>query len=536
VITEVFADFKASSGAAGTDAGKEWFEIYNAKGAPIDLEGVTITHSRPDGSKPDTHTIGRATIAPGQFFTLGNAAQAMVPAYVDYGYGDDLGDFYNTDGGKLVVACGDSEIDSAVYDGIVEGHARELTSAQPPDYTLNDAPAAWCQANDTEFEAGNFGTPGTDNDCQPIVAGQCNDRGTMRDAIAPGVGDLAISEVMPNPTKVGDTAGEWFEARVMNDVDLNGIGLDRAGDTLQPDVITASDCLRVTAGSYLVFARSATGNGGLPAPVTGTFKFSLVGTAGDVAIVAGTTIVDAVSWTSAPDGASLQLDPGLIDSISNDTESNFCAATTPYGGLDGDLGTPGADNTRCIALPGPGMCEDSLGPRRIVAPRPGELVISELLVNPANVAGSTDAQREWFEVTNTGAAAFDLNELTVGRSATPGKQIQSATCISVAPGGFAVFARSNTPASNSMLPAVDVTFSFGLVDTNGDVQISNGATVLDAVHWKSIASGVTRQLDPAHLNTTDNDDANGASFCAGTTPYGDQTNQGTPGAANLPCR
>jgi len=536
VITEVFADFKASPGAAGGDTGKEWFEIYNAKGAPIDLAGVTITHSRPDGSKPDTHTIGRATIAPGQFFTLGNAAQAMVPAYVDYGYGDDLGDFYNTDGGKLAVACGDREIDSAVYAGVIAGHSRELTSAQPPDYTLNDAPAQWCQANATEFEAGNFGTPGAENDCQPIVVGQCNDRGTMRDAVAPGLGDLAISEVMARPKSVADTAGEWFEARVMNDVDLNGIGLDRAGDSLAPDLITATDCLRVTAGSYLVFARSddPSKNGGLPTPLAGTFKFSLVDTAGDVAIVAGTTVVDAVSWTTAPDGASLQLDPGLIDAISNDTESNFCAATTRYG--DGDLGTPGTDNARCAALPAPGMCEDGLGLRRIVRPRVGELVISELLVNPANVAGSTDAQREWFEVTNTGAAAFDLNELTVGRSAAPGKQIQSASCISVAPGRFAVFARSNNPASNSMLPAVDVTFSFGLVDTNGDVQISDGATVLDAVHWSSVASGVTRQLDPAHLNSTDNDDANSASFCAGQGPYGDQTNQGTPGAANPPCR
>src|SRR4051794_5256581 len=69
VITEVFADVKAAGtgGETGTDSGREWFEIYNASGAPIDLAGVTITHSRPDGSKRNTHVVGAAMIAPGQF-------------------------------------------------------------------------------------------------------------------------------------------------------------------------------------------------------------------------------------------------------------------------------------------------------------------------------------------------------------------------------------------------------------------------------------------------------------------------------------
>jgi len=51
VITEVFADEKATAGGAGTDTGKEWLEIYNAKAQPIDLEGLTVTHSRA-GSRP----------------------------------------------------------------------------------------------------------------------------------------------------------------------------------------------------------------------------------------------------------------------------------------------------------------------------------------------------------------------------------------------------------------------------------------------------------------------------------------------------
>jgi hypothetical protein len=538
VITEVFADFKATAGSTGTDTGKEWFEIYNAKDQPIDLAGLTIAHGRIAGDTAKTYVVSAGVIAPGQFFTLGNAAQASVPAYVDHGYGSDLGDLFNADGGQLTLSCGDSEIDSAVYAAIQEGHARALTGAQAPEYTRNDDQASWCQANDTEFAAGNFGTPGAENDCRPIVAGQCNESGRMRDAVAPAPGDLVITEVMPSPNKVSDTTGEWFEVKVIHDVDLNGVGLDRVGDSNKPDVITATDCVHVGAGSYVVFARSTDMmmNGGLPAgSISGTFRFSMVaGTAtapGDVAIMAGTTLVDAVTWTQSAAGASLQIDPDLVDPIGNDTESNFCNAITAYG--LGDLGTPGAANPQCTMLPGAGLCDDGGVLRQIVPPAPGQLVISEFLANPANVTGTTDAQREWFEVANVGASGFDLNELIIGRIGLTGAPVQSARCIAVPPGGFAVFARSTDPAVNSSLPSVDATFRFGLVDTDGDIQVSGGATVLDTVRWTSVTAGVTRQLDPAHLSATDNDVT--ANFCAGTTPYGDLTNQGTPGTANSPC-
>ena len=56
VITEVFADSKAPPGGAGTDEGKEWFEIYNAADRPLELEGMTIVHSRPDGAQGRSRT------------------------------------------------------------------------------------------------------------------------------------------------------------------------------------------------------------------------------------------------------------------------------------------------------------------------------------------------------------------------------------------------------------------------------------------------------------------------------------------------
>src|SRR5262245_50613933 len=118
-------------------------------------------------------------IASAQYFTLGNAAHGATLLYIDYGYGGDLGDLFNSGGGKLTLSCDDVEIDSAVYDDVREGHARELSAAQPSDYTRNDSLETWCQATDSEFETGNFGTSGAANDCAPFAAGRCDDDDTM---------------------------------------------------------------------------------------------------------------------------------------------------------------------------------------------------------------------------------------------------------------------------------------------------------------------------------------------------------------------
>ena len=546
VITEVFADAKAPPGGSGTDAGKEWFEIYNAADRPLELKGMTITHSRPAGDKPSSHTMDDITIAPGQYMVLGNTTPDLLPAYIDYGYSADLGDFYNTDGGKLVLACKGSEIDSATYENVKEGHSRQLTNSQPPDYTLNDDPMSWCQANDSEFETGNFGTPGSDNDCAPVVVGQCSDGGTMRDTVPPAPGDLVITELMPKPKTISATTGQWFEVLATKDVDLNGVGLDRANDTAGPTVITSPTCVHMTAGSYGLFARSAdmTMNGGLT--TLATFAFSLNPTmTPDVQLVYGSTVIDAVTWVTSTTGKSLSLDPDFLNATGNDAPSNFCDGVANYEATGPNQGTPGMANPQCATVAPMGMCDPGTGVLRpIVKPAAGALVITEFLANPATTPvadGTTDADKEWFEITNTSATAFDLNELGIanGSATAVPVPVQSSLCISVAPAAFALFARSNDTAKNAGLPVVDATFNFSLTDTGTStgVQVFDGATLLDSVKWTSVSSGKALGLDPDHLNTTDNDTAavTAGVYCLATAKYGDMSNTGTPKAANPQC-
>ncbi|MDH4282346.1 MAG: lamin tail domain-containing protein, partial [Myxococcales bacterium] len=56
VITEVHAN------PAGSDGEGEYIEIFNASGAPLELEGLTLTVSRSDGGGAKSHRFTSASI------------------------------------------------------------------------------------------------------------------------------------------------------------------------------------------------------------------------------------------------------------------------------------------------------------------------------------------------------------------------------------------------------------------------------------------------------------------------------------------
>jgi hypothetical protein len=201
---------------------------------------------------------------------------------------------------------------------------------------------------------------------------------------------------------------------------------------------------------------------------------------------------------------ALQLDPEPTDAPSNDSPSNFCDATTMYGtGTPQDFGTPKAVNTQCTMLPPAGMCDMGGGNlRAVVKPAANALQITEFLANPGTGATGSDSTREWFEIKNTSGAAFDLNGLTFA-SASSMSTVNVPACISIAGGAYGLIARSGDAAQNGMLPAPDATFGFSLVDTNGKIEVRDGATVLETVVWTSVFTpttanpmGVARALDP----------------------------------------
>lgn len=195
---------------------------------------------------------------------------------------------------------------------------------------------------------------------------------------------------------------------------------------------------------------------------------------------------------------------------------------------------PRCEDGACTAWGPGGTCHDAeLGRfRPIVEPRPGQLVITEVLANPTNEPSPapTDATREWFEV--VALAAVDLNgvQLDRERDTAPPTMLERLDCVHLSAGQHALFARSVEPAANRGLPRVTASFPFTLVDTRGELRLLDRAgLVLDAVSWRSATSGVARQLSAGTLSAEANDDDR--AWCAATTLY-NGVDRGTPGAPN----
>ena len=164
----------------------------------------------------------------------------------------------------------------------------------------------------------------------------------------PFTGSLVISEIMPDPSAVRDTAGEWFE--VHNPDKDQGISLQ--GWTIRKDggdEHRISTGLVVPLGGYVVLARNgdAEANGGIGA----TYEYGGVtltnnGDAIELVEPAG-QVVDRVEYNEdlVFAGASTSLDPGSLNVDANNDEASWCRALTAM--PNGDFGTPGQENDAC---------------------------------------------------------------------------------------------------------------------------------------------------------------------------------------------
>jgi hypothetical protein len=190
------------------------------------------------------------------------------------------------------------------------------------------------------------------------------------------------------------------------------------------------------------------------------------------------------------------------------------------GGASADRGS---DDDADVGAPPGG---DATGAR---APRPGDLKIDELLINPAG----TDSSREWIEVANLSDAALDLRLLHVADAA--GDVAVDAGVL--APGALLVLGQSLDPARNGGAP---IAFSFGntiSLNNPGDtILLCLGAcadgVVLDQVVW-SADLGAAFDGHAAIIGATG--DGGNAPFCPAAEPFGTAGSFGSPGQPNPPC-
>lgn len=519
---------------ASPDGSEEWFEIYNATGQPIDLEGLVLAY------EDKSHVVARSVVVePGDYVVVANVLDEIALAteadHVDYGYANELGDMVGTHG-RLALVFEDSLIDEVYYGDPVMGPAatkgvsRSFDGAFSPDASVNDPFARWCDSR-TAFEGppAFLGTPGAPNDlCSQ--GDNCVEDGVERPVVYAAPGDFVITEIHANPDVVDDALGEWFEIHALADFDLNGLSIGLALDMPAEQQLLDPECMPVQNGDYVVFAREldTTINGGLPAdallvPTNLSLKNSDGSLWLDAAGIDGAPgeRIDAVTWTSVGTGATTQLDPDYEDPLANDTLANWCDATLPYG--LGDRGSPGAANEECAIVPPEGQCVDpDTRELRDIAPlASGELVITEIFANPVG----DDGPAEWFELAALGVG--DLNGLNIGKAGAWADLVEAELCLEVVAGDYLVFAHESDPALNGGLPQVDALFDMALNNSSSDLIIgyaADPAAFDDQATWTTSSEGLSQSYGGA-LDVIANDDL--MAWCEG--------NPSSPGEANPSC-
>ena len=155
---------------------------------------------------------------------------------------------------------------------------------------------------------------------------------------------IVISEIMPNPSSVSDSYGEWFEIHNTTDsiINIHGWAI-RDTDNDYHTIENQSSSILINPGQFFVMAINSDMNlnGGLQSHYE--YNNLYFSNSEDAIILLDTSgaIIDEVHYTGGwpfQSGASMELHDFSLDNNEND---NWSEANLYYG--DGDLGSPGTN-------------------------------------------------------------------------------------------------------------------------------------------------------------------------------------------------
>lgn len=166
-------------------------------------------------------------------------------------------------------------------------------------------------------------------------------------------GQIVMSEIMADPSKVSDSAGEWFELYNPFNVslDLNGLVV-KSMNGASIESFTIANAPQMASHDYFVFGRSANTatNGGVTVDYVWGSGLSLGNTSDYLRFerADGTTLLHA-AWTGTTAGKSLEIQTGQLPNLA---QSNYVLplAGATFGA--GDFGTPGSINTHALGVTG----------------------------------------------------------------------------------------------------------------------------------------------------------------------------------------
>ena len=337
IITEVMAN------PDGVDGDKEWFEVFVTK--DIDLNNLSIGENITDidytinqtsclSVNKDTYLLFASTEE--------TSSNGNLPA-VDIIYGSSIS-LGNAGSGPETLALSHEGtlIDSITWTDAVSG----ISTALDPEHLTaidNDDLSHWCDSFSLYGNDGQKGTPKMLNDSCSVG---CQNTLT--------VGQLVITEVMANPDGA-DANNEWFEIYNTTTESINLLGLTLKAGNASPGSTTeynhTFESTEIAAQSYHV---SSNANDETAVPDYVNYKYgssiTLRNSTGFVSLYCDDTLLDTMTYQTVSNGASLQLNMTHVDTISNDTETNWCTSTTAIASTltTGSLfGTPQQENSTC---------------------------------------------------------------------------------------------------------------------------------------------------------------------------------------------
>ncbi|RJS23880.1 hypothetical protein DRW03_09620 [Corallococcus sp. H22C18031201] len=363
-------------------------------------------------------------------------------------------------------------------------------------------------------------------------------------------GDVVITEFLNDP-EGPDTGHEYVEvhATPRAAVDLRGVTLYAArADGSQARDHAFMESVVIPANGYLVLGDVR--EGPLPEHVDHAYGDALGGlgnASGVLGLRCGERVLDEVSLSApAKAGVARTYDGRWVpDAEGNDDASRWCDA--PGAATRGFRGSPGEPNQPCASTAPDGGTSDgglirdggvdagtretcvppgAVGPRPLLRPRPGSLVLTEVMANPRG----DDTLGEWVEVLAT--EPVDLNGVSLGTDSAAAT-LESSRCLSLAAGEYAVLARQREATLNGGLPTPVATFGMDLRNAGGSVWLRSGDTLIDGVVLSGAEEGVAVQLSASRANARDNDSPD--AWCRATEPFGARGDLGTPGRANRDC-
>jgi hypothetical protein len=173
----------------------------------------------------------------------------------------------------------------------------------------------------------------------------------------------------------------------------------------------------------------------------------------------------------------------------------------------------------------------------------GDLLISEIMVNPLNVA---DNLGEWFEVRNASDRTIFLDGLVIQSGTGESHEIRSGGALTLEPGGIVSLGLNGDVTVNGGVSYDYVYDQIVLLNDSDELSIwifdatpsGNTATLLDQVYWESgddfpDAAGFSMSLEPLFYAVADND--LGSSWCLADEEWATNSDKGTPGIENGPC-